>query len=131
MIIASVEAWVEAPLARYVEEARARLALLLHPSGQVVAQAGTVAESIEQARRFEPDIVILDVRLPDGSGIEACESCLLVQLDRGARTPPGSMPGRPLGESLERAVVARGDESRQHRGVEAAACLVAGANREA
>ena len=40
MIIATVEGWVEAPLARYVEEARARLALLLHPSGQVVAQAG-------------------------------------------------------------------------------------------
>ena len=39
---------------------------------QVVAQAGTVAEAIEQARRFEPDIVVLDVRLPDGSGIEAC-----------------------------------------------------------
>jgi two-component system, NarL family, response regulator DevR len=39
---------------------------------QVVAEAGTVAEAIEQARRFEPDIVILDVRLPDGSGIEAC-----------------------------------------------------------
>jgi two-component system response regulator DevR len=39
---------------------------------QVVAQAGTVAEAIDQARRFEPDIVILDVRLPDGSGIEAC-----------------------------------------------------------
>jgi predicted regulator of Ras-like GTPase activity (Roadblock/LC7/MglB family) len=40
MIIASVETWVEAPLARYVEETRARLALLLHSSGQVVAQAG-------------------------------------------------------------------------------------------
>jgi two-component system response regulator DevR len=39
---------------------------------QVVAQAGTVAEAIEQARRHEPDIVIMDVRLPDGSGIEAC-----------------------------------------------------------
>ncbi|MFL5679899.1 MAG: response regulator [Chloroflexota bacterium] len=39
---------------------------------RVVAEAGTVAEAIEQARRFEPDIVILDVRLPDGSGIEAC-----------------------------------------------------------
>lgn len=39
---------------------------------EVVAQAGTVAESIEQARRFQPDIVIMDVRLPDGSGIEAC-----------------------------------------------------------
>jgi DNA-binding NarL/FixJ family response regulator len=39
---------------------------------QVVAEAGTVAEAIEQARRFEPDIVVMDVRLPDGSGIEAC-----------------------------------------------------------
>ncbi|MDO8484610.1 MAG: response regulator transcription factor [Candidatus Limnocylindrales bacterium] len=41
---------------------------------QVVAQAGTVAESIEQARRHQPDIVIMDVRLPDGSGIEACRA---------------------------------------------------------
>lgn len=40
MIIATVEPWVEAPLRRYVDDARARLALLLHPSGQVVAQAG-------------------------------------------------------------------------------------------
>jgi DNA-binding NarL/FixJ family response regulator len=39
---------------------------------QVVAEAGTVADAIEQARRHEPDIVIMDVRLPDGSGIEAC-----------------------------------------------------------
>src|SRR3954469_12352078 len=40
MIIAAVEPWVEAPLRRFVDDARARLALLLHPSGQVVAQAG-------------------------------------------------------------------------------------------
>jgi hypothetical protein len=40
MKIAAVESWVEAPLQRFVDEARARLALLLHPSGQVVAQAG-------------------------------------------------------------------------------------------
>ena len=39
---------------------------------QVVAEAGTVAEAVEQARKFEPDIVVMDVRLPDGSGIEAC-----------------------------------------------------------
>jgi DNA-binding NarL/FixJ family response regulator len=38
---------------------------------QVVAEAGTVAEALEQARRHEPEIVIMDVRLPDGSGIEA------------------------------------------------------------
>jgi two-component system, NarL family, response regulator DevR len=40
----------------------------------VVAEAGTVAESIEQARRHQPDIVIMDVRLPDGSGVEACRA---------------------------------------------------------
>ena len=39
---------------------------------EVVAQAGSVAESIEQAARYEPDLVVMDVRLPDGSGIEAC-----------------------------------------------------------
>jgi DNA-binding NarL/FixJ family response regulator len=39
---------------------------------QVVAEAGNVAEAVAQARKFEPDIVIMDVRLPDGSGIEAC-----------------------------------------------------------
>jgi two-component system, NarL family, response regulator DevR len=39
---------------------------------EVVAEAGTVAEALAMAHRFEPDIVIMDVRLPDGSGVEAC-----------------------------------------------------------
>jgi DNA-binding NarL/FixJ family response regulator len=42
------------------------------PGFQVVAEAGSVAEAVEMARRHEPDLVVLDVRLPDGSGIEAC-----------------------------------------------------------
>ena len=42
------------------------------PGFQVVAEAGTVAEAVDSARRFEPDIIVMDVRLPDGSGIEAC-----------------------------------------------------------
>ncbi|HEX8946012.1 MAG TPA: hypothetical protein VF785_22930 [Gemmatimonadaceae bacterium] len=44
MNIATVEPWIEAPLRRFVDDARARLALLLHPSGQVVAQAGFTRE---------------------------------------------------------------------------------------
>jgi two-component system, NarL family, response regulator DevR len=39
---------------------------------QVVGQAGSVAEALTMARRFEPDLVIMDVQLPDGSGIAAC-----------------------------------------------------------
>jgi two-component system, NarL family, response regulator DevR len=42
------------------------------PGFQVVAEAGTVADAVEAARRFQPDLVVMDVRLPDGSGIEAC-----------------------------------------------------------
>jgi two-component system, NarL family, response regulator DevR len=49
------------------------VALLDRRAGfEVVAQAGTVAEAVEGARRHQPDIVVMDVRLPDGSGIEAC-----------------------------------------------------------
>jgi DNA-binding NarL/FixJ family response regulator len=42
------------------------------PNFQVVAEAGTVEEALAQARLHQPDIVIMDVRLPDGSGVEAC-----------------------------------------------------------
>ena len=38
----------------------------------VVAEAGTVAEAVEKARESHPDVVVMDIRLPDGSGIEAC-----------------------------------------------------------
>jgi len=37
----------------------------------VVAEAGTVAEAVAQAQRTRPDVVVMDVRLADGSGIEA------------------------------------------------------------
>jgi two-component system response regulator DevR len=49
------------------------VALLDRRAGfEVVAQAGSVAEAVAAAARFEPDLVVMDVRLPDGSGIEAC-----------------------------------------------------------
>jgi two-component system response regulator DevR len=56
------------------EVVRQGLAALLgrRPEFQVVAEAGTVAEAVAAARKFRPDLVVMDVRLPDGSGIEAC-----------------------------------------------------------
>ena len=40
MITTVVESWIEAPLKYFVEDAEVDLALLLHPSGQVLAQHG-------------------------------------------------------------------------------------------
>ncbi len=38
----------------------------------VVGEAGTVAEALARIPPIHPDVAILDVRLPDGSGIEVC-----------------------------------------------------------
>ncbi|MBI5870097.1 MAG: response regulator transcription factor [Actinobacteria bacterium] len=47
--------------------------LLEHQGGlKVVGEAGTAAEAIEMAQSLQPDLVLMDVRLPDQSGIEAC-----------------------------------------------------------
>lgn len=55
------------------EVVRRGLARLLdRPAFDVVAEAATVAEAVDALHHHHPDIVVLDLRLPDGSGIEAC-----------------------------------------------------------
>jgi two-component system, NarL family, response regulator DevR len=41
------------------------------PDVSVVGEAGTVKDAIARVEWARPDVVIMDVRLPDGSGIEA------------------------------------------------------------
>jgi DNA-binding NarL/FixJ family response regulator len=52
---------------------RAGFKSVLEASGQVdvVGEAATGAVAIEQARRLDPDVVLMDVRMPDMDGIEA------------------------------------------------------------
>ena len=40
---------------------------------QVVAEAGTAKEAIEKVEKYRPDVVLMDIRLPGASGIEACQ----------------------------------------------------------
>jgi DNA-binding NarL/FixJ family response regulator len=46
---------------------------------EVVGEAGTVAEAILQAGRVDPDVVVMDLRLPDGTGLDACREILSAQ----------------------------------------------------
>ncbi|HKZ43422.1 MAG TPA: response regulator transcription factor [Anaerolineales bacterium] len=44
-----------------------------HPLFEVVGEAGSSREAIEVVSNLQPDVVVMDVRLPGTSGIEACE----------------------------------------------------------
>lgn len=52
-------------------------ALLEHHSQfEVVGEAASAKEALEQVGRLHPDIVLMDIRLPGTSGIEACEEVI-------------------------------------------------------
>jgi two-component system response regulator DevR len=48
---------------------------------EVVAEAGTVAESAKAVARHHPDVVLMDLRLPDGTGLDACREILSLHPD--------------------------------------------------
>lgn len=49
-----------------------RTLLERRPGFSVVGEAGTVAEAISAASQTRPDVIVMDIRLPDGNGVEAC-----------------------------------------------------------
>ena len=50
------------------------LRILLETNGYSVGVAGTAADAIEAAAASPPDVMLLDLTLPDGDGIEVVES---------------------------------------------------------
>lgn len=50
-----------------------RALLERHNQFEVVAEASTARDAIEKVKQYSPDVVVMDIRLPGGSGIEACE----------------------------------------------------------
>ena len=44
-----------------------------HPQFKVVAETGTAREALQLVEQHSPDVVVMDIRLPGGSGIDACE----------------------------------------------------------
>ena len=60
------------------EVVRSGVRALLQSTDDIVvtAEAGSVREAVDEADRTRPDVVVMDVRLADGSGIEATREIL-------------------------------------------------------
>ncbi|MDH5639709.1 MAG: response regulator transcription factor [Nitrospira sp.] len=53
-----------------------RTVLSQHPSIMVVGESATVADAVLQEAKLKPEVILMDVRLPDGSGVDACREIL-------------------------------------------------------
>ncbi len=42
------------------------------PGFTVVGEAGDVPEAVAAAAKLQPDVIVMDIRLPSGTGVEAC-----------------------------------------------------------
>lgn len=60
---------------------RAGLATILQASGSItiVGEVSTGKQAVAEARRLQPDVICMDIRMPDGDGLEATR--LIQQLD--------------------------------------------------
>lgn len=59
------------------EMVRAGLRAMLRAEGlELVGEATAAAEAIEASARLEPDVILMDLRLPDASGVDACREIL-------------------------------------------------------
>ena len=53
-----------------------RTVLSQQPSIMVVGESATVADAVLQEAKLKPEVILMDVRLPDGSGVDACRDIL-------------------------------------------------------
>ncbi|NOZ06919.1 MAG: response regulator transcription factor, partial [Chloroflexi bacterium] len=60
-----------------------RALLERHPQFEVIGEAATADEAVRAVREGRPDVVVMDIRLPGKSGIEACRE--IKQIAPGCR----------------------------------------------
>ncbi len=59
-----------------VVRAGLRAVLGSDPTIEIIGEAGNVAEGVALCAKLQPEVVLLDLRLPDGSGFDACRQIL-------------------------------------------------------
>jgi DNA-binding NarL/FixJ family response regulator len=62
-----------------------RALLSAEPDMAVVAECGTGRDAVQLARREHPDVVLMDIRMPDGDGLEATRQIMAAKELAGTR----------------------------------------------
>ena len=52
-----------------------------HPGMEVVAEAGSAATALEMAQRHRPDVILMDIRMPGESGLDATQRIVAAMPD--------------------------------------------------
>jgi DNA-binding NarL/FixJ family response regulator len=53
-----------------------KMLLCAEPDFDVIGEAGTASTAVEKAEQLNPDLILMDLNLPDGSGLDAVKTIL-------------------------------------------------------
>lgn len=98
-----------------------RSALEDYPDLAIIGEAGTAAAGVEAAARLKPDVVMLDLHLPDKSGLLACRDLLRVRPDVSVLILTSSSSERHMHDAI--AAGAKGYLLKENDGAALAAAL--------
>ena len=98
------------------------------PDIQIVGEAGTAADGVGTVTRLRPDVVMLDLNLPDKSGLQACRDILKARPGTAVLILTSSSSERHMHDAI--AAGAKGYLLKENDGASLAAALrsVAGGN---
>ena len=85
------------------EDVREHLMQLIvnHESFELLNASGTVAEGISALKRYKPDVLLTDLGLPDGTGIDIIKAITTLRLDCEAMVISGFQDEKIVFKALE------------------------------
>ncbi len=92
------------------DELRLRKVVVLHlkKNGFIVAEANNGQKALEILEDFDPDIIILDIMMPEKDGIETCKEIRL--MDKYKDTPIILLTAKSGSEDIEEGLKAGANE---------------------